>query len=80
MAYLIAGFGPGQQLVVMGTYRDAELGAGHRFNEWIADMRRMPRVTVREVGRLDRGETADLIDGLIRNVSGGQGRPIRPDL
>ncbi len=79
LAYLIAGFGHGQQLVVMATYRDTELGAGHRFNEWIADMRRMPRVTVRAVGRLDRGETADLIDELTRNVSGGRGRP-DPDL
>ena len=75
LAYLIAGFCPGQQLAILATYRDTELGAGHRFNEWIADMRRMPRVTVRSVGRLDRGDTTDLIHDLTGGAPAGLGRP-----
>ena len=75
LAYLIAGFGPHQPLTILATYRDTELGAGHRFPEWIGDMRRMPRVTVRPVGRLGRAETADLIHYLTQKVPGGHGRP-----
>lgn len=79
LAYLIAGFGPDQPLAILATYRDTELGDGHRFNEWIADMRRMPRVTVIPVGRLDRAETAEFIQELSRNVPDGGGTP-DPDL
>jgi DNA-binding CsgD family transcriptional regulator len=75
LAYLVAGFGPGQQLAILATYRDTELGEGHRFNEWIADMRRMPRVTVAAVGRLDRGDTADLVHVLTADTPTGRGGP-----
>ena len=68
LAYLIAGFGPGQHLTLLATYRDTELGMG-RFIEWVADMRRMPGVTVQALERLDLVETVDLVHDLVSNDS-----------
>ncbi len=80
LAYLIAGFGPEQPLAILGTYRDTELSDGHRLNQWIADMRRMPRVTVSPVRRLGRAETAELIYDLTQGAPGQQGVVADPDL
>lgn len=70
LAYLVVGLGPGVRLSVLGTYRDTELGPGHRLHEWVADMRRMPRVETRPLAGLDRATTALLV----REVA-GRGRP-----
>ncbi len=75
LAYLIAGFGPAQPLAVLGTYRDTEPVPGHRFPEWVADMRRMPRVRIHALGRLDRAGTTDLV----RNLRGESTRATGAD-
>jgi DNA-binding CsgD family transcriptional regulator len=65
LAFLVAGFAPGQRLLLMGTYRDTELGAGHPLHGWLADMRRMPGVTFVPLGRFDRRDTELLVNSLL---------------
>ena len=61
IAYLMTGFGPGQRLCVLATYRDTDLGEGHRLHGWLADMRRFPAVRVLPLGRLGLQATEDLV-------------------
>lgn len=61
IAYLITGFGRGQRLCVLATYRDTDLGEGHRLHGWLADMRRFPDVTLLPLGRLGLQETEHLV-------------------
>jgi DNA-binding CsgD family transcriptional regulator/tetratricopeptide (TPR) repeat protein len=53
LSYIVAGFGRGQRLAILGTYRDTDLGEGHRLHGWLADVSRMPAVTKLPLGRLD---------------------------
>lgn len=64
LAYLIAGFGPGQRLCVIGTYRDTDLGEGHRLHGWLSDIRRLPAVSRARLARLDLVETEELVANL----------------
>jgi DNA-binding CsgD family transcriptional regulator len=56
LAYLVAGF-RSQQLAVLTTYREEELGIGHPMHGWLADLRRLPSVTDVRLDRLSRAET-----------------------
>lgn len=61
IAYLLTGFGPGQRLCVLATYRDTDLGEGHRLHGWLADMRRFPAVGLLPLGRLGLQATEELV-------------------
>jgi AAA ATPase domain len=65
LTYLVAGFAPGQRLLVVGSYRDTELGTGHPLHIWLADLRRMPEVAFLRLGRLDRHDTEVLVDSVL---------------
>ncbi|MFG1628277.1 AAA family ATPase [Kribbella sp. NPDC049227] len=56
LSYLIAGF-RGQQLAILTTYRDEELGTGDPIHSWLADLRRMPSVTGLRLDRMTWDET-----------------------
>lgn len=45
LSYLVAGFVTGQRLCLLATYRDTDLGEGHRLHGWLADALRMPSVS-----------------------------------
>jgi hypothetical protein len=82
LAHLIAGFRDGQRVALLATYRDSELGPGHLVHEWVADMRRMPRVSVLPLARLGRVETATLVRRVrAANLdrTSGDSRPPDPD-
>ena len=64
LAYIFAGFGPGQRLVVIGTYRDTDLPEGHRLHGWLADMRRLPLVAELRLDPLDLPQTEQLVADL----------------
>jgi DNA-binding CsgD family transcriptional regulator/tetratricopeptide (TPR) repeat protein len=64
LSYTVAGFRPGQRMLVVASYRDTELVEGHRLHGWLADVLRMPRVRFLELGRLDRWETEQLVSHL----------------
>ena len=64
LSYTVAGFRPGQRLLVVAPYRDTDLVEGHRLHGWLADVRRMPRVGFLELGRLDRWDTEQLVSHL----------------
>lgn len=53
LSYLVAGFARGQRLAILATYRDTDLGEGHRLHGWLADAHRMPSVGELELGRMD---------------------------
>lgn len=53
LMYLIAG--PAERrLSILATLRNGEVGEGHPLQRWLADMRRMPRITWMTLGPLDR--------------------------
>jgi DNA-binding CsgD family transcriptional regulator/tetratricopeptide (TPR) repeat protein len=56
LSYLIAGF-RGQQLAILTTYRDEELGTGDPIHSWLADLRRMPSVSGLRLDRMTWDET-----------------------
>ena len=70
LAYLVSGFRQGQPLLVLGTFRDTELGAGHPLHSWLADMRRMPGFSLLPIDRLDRHDTGLLVEAIL-----GEGEP-----
>ena len=51
-------------LLLIGTYRESEVGAGHPLGELLADLRREPAVTRVVVAGLDAGEAGTLISAL----------------
>ena len=53
LSYLVAGFVTGQRLAILATFRDTELGEGHRLHGWLADVVRMPSVTQLRLDRMD---------------------------
>lgn len=65
LAYLITGFAEQQRLALLATYRDTDLPDGHPLHAWVADMRRMPSVSLLRLDRLDGSDTELLIDELI---------------
>lgn len=65
LAYIVAGFRRGQPLLLLGTYRDTELAAGHRLHGWLADMRRMPGLSLLPLVRLDRHDTSLLVESIL---------------
>lgn len=52
LMYLIAG-SPERRLCIITTLRNGEVGAGHRLERWLADIRRMPRIHWQALGPLD---------------------------
>ena len=50
LSYLVAGFVSGQRLCLLATYRDTDLGEGHRLHGWLADALRMPSVAQLRAG------------------------------
>ncbi|WP_181578219.1 AAA family ATPase [Arthrobacter sp. AQ5-05] len=52
LMYLIAGPGD-RRLSILATLRNVEVGEGHPLQRWLADIRRMPRVSWLELGPLD---------------------------
>ena len=65
LAYVVAGFRQGQRLLLLGSYRDTELGPGHSLHGWLADMRRMPGFSIVPLGRLDRHDTGLLVEAVL---------------
>jgi DNA-binding CsgD family transcriptional regulator/tetratricopeptide (TPR) repeat protein len=63
LMYLIAGPAD-RRLGVIGTVRRNEVVEGHPLQRWLADIRRLPRVTVRKLDPLDRPDTEAQIAGL----------------
>ncbi|ADU47506.1 transcriptional regulator, LuxR family [Intrasporangium calvum DSM 43043] len=64
LAYIVAGFGRGQDLVVLATYRDSDLHEGHRLHGWLADVRRLPLVAELHLEPLGLQDTEDLVAAL----------------
>lgn len=64
LMYVISG-PAARRLAVVGTLRDDELGDGHPLQRWLADVRRMPRVTELTLGPLDRVATGDQVAALL---------------
>jgi predicted ATPase len=71
LAYLIAGFSPGQRLALAMTYRDLDHAPGHPLHAWVADMRRMPGVSTLRLDRLDIHDTERQVAVLV----GAEGSP-----
>jgi DNA-binding NarL/FixJ family response regulator len=61
LSYLVAGFVAGQRLCLLATYRDTDLGEGHRLHGWLADALRMPAVGQLELGRMDAWALEEMI-------------------
>ena len=61
LAYVLAGFTSGQRLGVLVTYRDTELGEGHRLHGWLADTTRLPAVSRLRLGRLGFSDAEALV-------------------
>ena len=61
LSYLVAGFVAGQRLCLLATYRDTDLGEGHRLHGWLADTLRMPAVGQLELGRMDAWALEEMI-------------------
>jgi DNA-binding CsgD family transcriptional regulator/protein-disulfide isomerase-like protein with CxxC motif len=66
-----------RRLAVLMTLRRGEVGPGHRLQQWLADVRRLPGFTELGLGPLDLEETRDQLaavlgdvphDGLVRQV------------
>ncbi len=64
LTYLIAGFSS-QRLAVVTTYRDEDSRGSENFRTWVADMRRMPSVSMLALDRLDREATAAQLASLL---------------
>jgi DNA-binding CsgD family transcriptional regulator/tetratricopeptide (TPR) repeat protein len=64
LAYLIAGFSR-QRLALVTTHRDEDARGGEGFRTWVADMRRMPSVSVLQLDRLDREATRAQLTALL---------------
>ncbi|WP_167305808.1 helix-turn-helix transcriptional regulator [Nocardioides euryhalodurans] len=71
LAYLVAGFGEGQRLCVVATYRDTELGEGHRLHGWLADVARLPSVSTMRLERLGLADVEELVIRLRSEVAVG---------
>ena len=61
LAYLVAGFGEGERLALAITYRDTELGEGHRLHGWLADVARLPSVSRMRLERLGLADSEELV-------------------
>ncbi|WP_404382553.1 AAA family ATPase [Knoellia locipacati] len=61
LTYLVAGFTQGQRLAVLATYRDTDLGEGHRLHGWLADADRMPAVAHLRLDRMDLWGIEELV-------------------
>lgn len=61
LSFIVAGLHPGQHLTLALTYRDTELGDGHRLYGWLADVRRLTAVHHLRLSRLSAGETEQLV-------------------
>lgn len=61
LAHLVAGFAPGQQLSLIGTYRDTDLHEGHGLHGWLADIRRLPMVQAVALDPLGLQATEQLV-------------------
>lgn len=64
LSFVVAGLHTGQHLALAFTYRDTELGEGHRLHGWLADVRRVRGVSRLPLSRLTAGETEQLVLGL----------------
>ncbi len=64
LAYLITGFSH-QRLAIVTTHRDEDAGGVDGFRTWVADMRRMPSVSVLRLDRLDRDATSAQVASLL---------------
>ena len=64
LAYLMAGFGEGQRLSLLITYRDTDLGEGHRLHGWLADAARLPSVSGVRLERLGFADAGELVTRL----------------
>ncbi len=72
LAYLLAGFGAGQRLCVLITYRDTDLSDGHRLHGWLADVSRLPSVSQVRLARLGFADAEALVARLVgEHESGG---------
>ena len=65
--FLIAG-PVGRRLAIVATIRTEEIGDAHVLQRWLADIRRLPRVTEMELGPLDHEATARQIAALLGQV------------
>ncbi|MGZ5400510.1 MAG: helix-turn-helix transcriptional regulator [Nocardioides sp.] len=61
LAYVLAGFDFGQRLGVLVTYRDTDLGDGHRLHGWLADAVRLPSVSQVRLERLGFADAEELV-------------------
>ena len=61
VSYLVAGFAAGQRLAILCTYRDSDLGDGHRLHGWLADAVRMPSVSQVALGRMDAWTMEEMV-------------------
>jgi DNA-binding CsgD family transcriptional regulator len=63
LMYAVAG--PAQRrLAVAATVRSGEVGEGHPLRRWLADVRRLPRVSEIDLSRLDRTDTRKQVEVL----------------
>ena len=67
LTFLIAG-PVGRRLALVATIRTEEIGDAHVLQRWLADIRRLPRVTEIELGPLDHEATARQIAALLGQV------------
>ncbi|MGH3348134.1 MAG: helix-turn-helix transcriptional regulator [Nocardioides sp.] len=65
LSFLVAGYADGQRLLVVGTYRDTDIGTAHPLHGWLADLVRMPGVSVLRLARLGRGDTEELFRAVV---------------
>ena len=72
LAYVLAGFDTGQRLSVLVTYRDTDLGDGHRLHAWLADVTRLPGVSSLRLERLRYADAEELVARL--RTDGGASR------
>ena len=67
LMYVIAG--PARRrLSVIATLRAGEVGLGHPLQRWLADIRRLPRVSELALDPLDRAGTAEQLQALLGAV------------
>ena len=72
VSYLVSGFVAGQRLCLLGSYRDTDLGEGHRLHGWLADVLRMPSVSQVELARMDAWALEEMVlaRGAVEHGSG----------
>ncbi len=56
------------RVLLVGTYRNDEIGRDHRLRPWLQEIRRHARVTHLPLESLDRDETAELIGGILGHL------------